>query len=529
MKRTAAGPAHSRRLIYNYDAWGPFLWAKETADIGKNVEMFAGSQVTTVMICPNMGQSTVYPSQVSELCHWREQTAEEQARFHHEMGSRFAEASERVAAWWRQQGVDAFGLLVQSVVDRGLEAFATIRMNDIHCLRLENRRGPYTDAFYRDHPEHRLLSGGLNYAVPQVRAHRLAGFEELLRNYPFTGLELDFVRGAPFFPPDIPPDEPSDGRHPLFFPRDCAEGSCSIMTEFVGEVRQLVERVGRETGRKIELGVRVNSDLSLCRLAGLDPEEWHRRGYIDFLTISRFLQMYYALPIAAFKQALPGLLVYSTIDYVPNGAGAHGVYIYPRDGTAEAYRGAAAAHHAQGADGIYLFNMYVCRGNRPDSSGRDWSHTEPVEVLRELGDPATLEGTDKLYMVDAVHPLFDFRLIDPRAPLPADLAPDAPLHVTMIVAEPKAETRHCTLRVVTAQPEPGVLIMVQLNGRMQARGCVADRPRLFDEPNDQCPPEPGRSIDFIVRGADLRFGSNAITVLASRPLTVTNIELAVTG
>ena len=82
-------PPSPRRLIYNYDAWGVFLWVNEVGDIRKNVDLFAGSQVTTIMLCPNMGQSTVYPSKVSDLCHWREQSpadresyarAEDQAR-----------------------------------------------------------------------------------------------------------------------------------------------------------------------------------------------------------------------------------------------------------------------------------------------------------------------------------------------------------------------------------------------------------------------------------------------------------------
>jgi len=241
------------------------------------------------------------------------------------------------------------------------------------------------------------------------------------------------------------------------------------------------------------------------------------------------LKLHYALPIAEYKQALPGLPVCSTIEYILGGSGAHGVYIYPRDGTAEAYRGAAAAHYAQGSDGIYLFNFYVTRGNGLDPTGRDWSHTEPVEVLKQVGDPATLDGTDKLYLVDTVSPLFDFRFVDARELLPAALTPDAPLLATMIVAEKNAAARTCTLRVVTAKPEPAALIMVQVNGRLQGPAQMATTPRLFEEPYDQDAPEVVRCRDFPVRGADLQFGANEIAVLSSVPVTITAIELAVTG
>ena len=99
----------------------------------------------------------------------------------------------------------------------------------------------------------------------------------------------------------------------------------------------------------------------------------------------------------------------------------------------------------------------------------------------------------------------------------------------MIVAEKNPAARACTLRVVTTQPEPGALIMVQVNGRLQGQARKAKNPRLFSEPYDQDPPELGRCRDFSVSGADLRFGANEIAVLSSVPLTVTSIELAVTG
>lgn len=521
-------PAPSRRLIYNYDSWAPFYEVQTAEDIRANTDIFAGSQVTTVMLCPNIAQSMNYPSQVSEMCHGRPQSPEARAKLHQEMGSIAAMASERIADLWRRQGVDAFGTLAQCVVDSGREAFVTFRMNDVHCLRQEDYRGPYTDAFYRENPQWRLpQSGGLNYAVPEVRAHRLANFEELLQRYPFSGLELDFARGPQFFLSDFADVDPASGPWAPHFPRDMAEGSAPILTEFVGEVHRMVQRVGREKGRRIELCVRVPSSLSGCRRVGLDPVAWHARGYLDFLTVSRFLQVCYRLPLAGFKRALPGLPVFSAIDYIVGGRGAHGVYISPRDAIAEVYRGAAAAHYAQGADGLYLFNMFAARANGLDPSGKDWSHWEPVEVLRELGDPATLEGTDKLYLVDATYDLFDLRFFDPRAPLPAAVTPEEPLIATLVAAERNPADRHCTLRVVTERPEPEVRLAVQINGRSQGAGRLAASPRLFPEPYDQLPPEPGRSWDFAVDGSALVYGDNEIAVLSSAPLTVTNIELAV--
>jgi hypothetical protein len=255
---------------------------------------------------------------------------------------------------------------------------------------------------------------------------------------------------------------------------------------------------------------------------------WHQRGFLDFLTVGKYLQLVQALPIAEYQRALPGLPVCASIDYVLGGPLLAG-YFHPRDGTAEIYRGAAAALYAQGAAGLTLFNMFAAQANGPDPAGHDWSHEEPLGVLRELGDPVTLEGTDKLYLVDAAFTLFDRPLFDAPAPLPAPSAPAAPLRATLHVGERSPAGKTCTLRVVTAQAEPGVRLTVELNGRTLGPARPAISAHLFPEPYDQKPPELGQCRDFAVDGADLKYGANNITVHAAQPVTVASIELAVVG
>ena len=72
------------------------------------------------------------------------------------------------------------------------------------------------------------------------------------------------------------------------------------------------------------------------------------------------------------------------------------------------------------------------------------------------------------------------------------------------------------------------MLVVQINGHRQGTAQLAGRSRLFEEPYDQFAPEPGRSGDFDVRGEALRFATNEIAVLSAAPITVTNIEFAVT-
>ena len=550
----ASAPEHSassapmssprpRRLMFNYDGWSPFYKGPAAASIRLAVERFAGTQLTTIMLSPSLGQSVNYPSQVSELCHWRPLEPKVREELYHVMGQEAAGGVDQVAARYRREGFDGFAVLVDAVVQSGREAFVTLRMNDVHMVTLEHGQGPYTDAFYRAHPEWRLPDGGLNYAVPEVRAHRLAIMEELLRRYPFAGLEMDFLRSPPYFPPNLTsaakalqahdgPEGKDAARwtepdpNAVDFARDNAEAYVPVMTEFVAEVRRMVDRVSHEKGRRIELCVRVPSSLAGCRRLGLDVIEWHRRGLLDFLTVGKFLQLVQALPIAEYQQALPGLPVCASIDYVLGGPLIAG-YFHPRDGTAEIYRGAAAALYAQGAAGLTLFNMFAAQANGSDPSGRNWNHDEPLEVLREMGDPATLEGKAKLYLVDSAFRLFDRPLFDAKALLPAKSGPAAPLRTTLQVGERRPAGKTCTLRVVLAQPAAGATLTVELNGRGLGLARPAQSPHLFPEPYDQKPPEVGQCHDFTVDGAALKFGANEIVVGASTPVTVASIELAV--
>ena len=144
-----------------------------------------------------------------------------------------------------------------------------------------------------------------------------------------------------------------------------------------------------------------------------------------------------------------------------------------------------------------------------------------------MGDPATLEGRDKLYLVNSTFTLFARPLFDARAPLPAALKPNVSLRVTLAVGELHPAGKSCTLRVVTAQPATDGGLTVQVNGRALGAARLATVPHLFPEPYDQKPPELAQCLDFIVDGAVLQDGANEISLLATVPVTVTSIELAV--
>ncbi|MEZ5277794.1 MAG: hypothetical protein R3F07_15540 [Opitutaceae bacterium] len=524
-----------RRILYYYDGWGPFLRGGKPENLCESIDILADSQITTVLLSPNIGQSVSYPSEVSQLSHWRPLSPETEAALRKGMGPFFTTVTHNVADLWRTHKVDSFRLMTDHARKRGLEVFTSIRMNDTHMLGLDDGNGPYTDPFYREHPEWRIppmggagrhSGGALNYAIPEVRRHRLELMEELLRRYDFTGLELDFVRGPPFFLSDRPElEQDLYARFPRF-PRDLSEKGIPIMNGFVREVREMANRIGREKGIPIAVCARVPSTLSGCRRVGLDPAAWHRDGCLDFLTVARFLQIWFDYPLADFRNALPGLPVHACIEHIVNAKNEQN-HNFSRDASPEALRGAVASAYAQGASGITLYNLFVTLGKSPTPDGRDFRHPEPVEVFHEIGATETLEGTDKLYLVDATFPFFDLRFWDSHAPLPAGVTPDSPLITSLIVGEAQPGSRHIVLRVVLASSARDIEVAVQLNGVTQGRGRIATTPHLFVEPYDECPPSPDHCIDFEVDGSALAYGRNEVALMASRPATVVGIELAV--
>ncbi|MBI2498071.1 MAG: hypothetical protein HYV75_09265, partial [Opitutae bacterium] len=177
----------------------------------------------------------------------------------------------------RAEGTDLLRVVTETLQPRGIEVLAGVRMADTHHRRIAWELG-LCPQFTIDHPEWvirqpdgRDNETGLDYSFPQVRTHRLAIMRELAANYDLDGLELNFIRW---------------GKH---FPRDQGAAKAPIMTEFVGQIRAMLDEVAQARGRKrFVLGVRVPEGIRECWLAGLDPETWVRRGWIDYLAASPF-------------------------------------------------------------------------------------------------------------------------------------------------------------------------------------------------------------------------------------------------
>jgi len=295
-------------------------------------------------------------------------------------GARFTEPPDDGAATIRElhaSGTDVLHVVAERARTHGVEVIASVRMNDTHGLYLDPQVAQIPQLLL-DHPEWVIRRNdgvperALDYSVPQVRAHRLAILRELAEGYDIDGIELDFTRWA------------------KFFPRDEAPFKAPLMTQFIGDVRRMLDEVAEARGRpRFNLGVQVLESLYLNLLAGLEPKTWVEQGGIDFLIQCDFNCTNPQLPVAEFAEfcrrshcthhvrmgnmmggswgGRPHMHGRSTVAYKDN-RGYGGMVL-----TTDEARGAAANIYGAGADGIGLWNICCNMGDRhkTDATGPD--------------------------------------------------------------------------------------------------------------------------------------------------------------
>ena len=352
-------PQRKHRLIYNSDGMHIFKHKEPPmtpADVRSFVDEVAGTGVTTFAVCPNPSQNVAYPTRVGDML-GEHLTPAQRKRVEKAKWDTTERAAANVLALVKA-GHDPIGLVIERAREKGMEAFLTYRMNTLHVDRYKDslRRS----RFWQNHPQWRIDGGNsrLNFAVPEVRAHRLAQLREVCERYVVDGLDLDFQRW------------------PSYFPKGEGPQHLDTMTGFVRQIRQMTGEVGAKRGRPILLSVRVRDRPARDRDAGLDPGRWAAEGLIDFVTISHFLSEgklaheRFPLPVAEYRKLLPTQMpLYGSVSV----SGA-----FHKERTNDVYRKVALRLWQDGADGIMLFNFFACRKRRVEP---------PFELLNELGDP----------------------------------------------------------------------------------------------------------------------------------------------
>ncbi|MGH9644106.1 MAG: family 10 glycosylhydrolase [Terriglobales bacterium] len=241
-------------------------------------------------------------------------------------------------------GVDVPAVLAEASHRLGIGFWPAVRMN---------ASSHYPSPIHQNHPEWFLTgykpwadyaptsgkdvySAMLNYELPEVRAFMMNIFRELVERYDADGLLLDFVRYPSLFDPD----------HDL--------QDTQMFTDYIGQVRKMLDEVGKKKGKYLPLAVQVLARPNENLRYGEDVGAWIRKGYVDYVLPSQFNNMDDDLPVEQWLKITKGThcQLFPTL---------HPYFLFPWTtenlATREALRATAHLYYAEGAAGLSTMNM----------------------------------------------------------------------------------------------------------------------------------------------------------------------------
>ena len=272
------------------------------------------------------------------------------------------------------QGTDYLKLAEEFTRACGKEFFASMRMNDIHDAHwAEGKKHFLFPKFKDEHPEYLFGTvekepphgswSMVDYGEAEVRERMKGCLREFCENYDINGLEYDFTRD-----PMMLKSVSRTGY--------ATQAECDFLTDYMAELRAMTEAIGRRRGRPILIAVRVPNAPDYCRAAGLDVDEWFRRGLADIIVADNWLKMdSYAASFEVPRRC--GAKCYAALDSIS---------VQHRTGEqANGWRFASVGEAlASGADGVYFFNYF---------------HQSVKTAL--TADLADVYGKDKFYMANS--------------------------------------------------------------------------------------------------------------------------------
>jgi hypothetical protein len=366
-----------RRVIFNND--GDDIWTQDA----NTVESFLDVRHTPLL---NTHVDSIFYCTTQSFNHFTHDT-------------RVAEIFRAKSGTFAGNNLDTFleqktdGLRMSSTFARqhGLESFWTLRMNDIHDAwtpafvsdwkRQAPGRVMSTLEKSRQFDDRRRLWSLVDFEHPDVQPRMVAIIEEVLQNYDVDGVELDFMR-APFY------------FRTAYEGQSATEAQVGILTQLVHAIRSLVLRESEKQRKPLLLSVRVPSTVELCRRIGIDIAAWLQAGLIDVLALGGG---YITFDLPA-KQLIE-LGHKHDVPVYPCLSQSGLMYRPPRGESTkqppEAWFGAASRLWADGADGIYSFNLFP-------GPGTDTDRKYARDVLTKIGSHEELLASSIQYaMSDA--------------------------------------------------------------------------------------------------------------------------------
>ncbi|MBM3801413.1 MAG: hypothetical protein FJW26_03780 [Acidimicrobiia bacterium] len=324
-------------------------------------------------------------------------------------------------------------VIVEECHKRGLDAFVSLRMNDIHDG--QHPKGtlpnPELPAFKRINPDWLVDDldwwTALDFEHPKVRALKLRVVEEFFDRWDFDGIELDWLR------------------HSLYFRRGTERENSKCLTLLMRDIRKSLQARAAKRGRPIEIAVRIPERVPWCQEGGFEIDKWIAEDLVDMLILGQGLTE--APGLSEFRELMKArkLPIYPSLFCYGNG------YRISPD---EVIRGSAANLWKDGADGLYTFNWFLYGSWRK-------------HLLNEIADPKLLRNKDKHYTLvqrfdsNARGPGSDYvryNTVSKEAPVPFDLTEMEPEHAVFVSLADDFKTsppKNVELWIVVDYSQPG--------------------------------------------------------------------------
>ena len=415
-----------KRLLFYNDARHYYMYCYEPPmrleDAWAPVDEIAGTRVDTLVYGFGAGPSMFHDTKAGEI--WG-------SHLKSHPGLHSWRAYENVKSLI-DRGLDPLNVLIERAHDKGLQFYGSLRQS--HFTDPKDVEDEFNWQFRIDHPEWCLKGEGkhnFNFAYPEVRAERFAIIEETVNRYDVDGFEVDWLLS------------------PYFFEEDEIEQNTPILTEYMRQIRQAVEKASKDKGRPIALGSRVLPTAAGNLAVGLDVPTWMKEGLLDFVVPNYYVdqQMDSNFPFEWLVELARSseCQVYPAIQSKVTSVGDH-------DATAAHYCAGAASYYDRGADGLYFpwFRWPV------GPQGR--------QLLTELDDTDLLQEKPKHYVIRRHHEVAASRGY--AAQLPVTLTPgtDALGQAVRVYVADDSKGGEATLRVRLTDSTTHDSITVSLNG-----------------------------------------------------------------
>ena len=483
-----AGLPPVRGILYNEDDSNRFVLdpagKMKPERLDRLVDELADSQVTAMLVCC-CAKKTNFPSKSWEPhCEGFDPARDNSQPYFGDLPAERRPGDRKWAENLRlmlDAGVDPTGRMLRRCAQRGIGPWVSIRMNDVHDANL--LRSPLHSRFWTEHHEYWRYADRFrawndrcfNYGLKPVRDHAMALVREVCDRYDMEALELDW------------------NRFPLHFREGEEIEQGKLLTQWMGEVRQVVRAAEKKWKHPIRLVARVPARPEVSAGTGLDAVTWAKRGLIDHLVVAPFFSTTdYDIPVDRWLTLLEGTGVGVTAGLETRIQPYPGAPTVPN--TPQRRRGAAMAALGRGSQGIYVFNYFEVGSRMP-------------QLLREMGSVETLRGKDRSYVLTFVDIAVPGKPIPPA--LPKKIPPGQSAEFRLFIGpEPIAGARgEVGLGLDAGKPQEKPAAAVTVNGK---------------------PATAGGDV-FRFPGEAFQKGYNTIRVSnqAGTPITVKSVELSV--